>query len=96
VIKKGDLAAFRAIAQGRVQGVYYRAFASRNATQLNLTGYVCNLSDRTVEICAEGERKQLEKLIEQLKSGPPGARVDDLTLTWSGYTGQYRDFSVTG
>ena len=96
MIKKGDLAAFRAIAQGRVQGVYYRAFVLRNATQLNLKGYVCNLPDRTVEICAEGERTQLEKLIENLKSGPPGARVDDLALTWSEYTGRYSDFSVTG
>ena len=96
MIKKGDLAAFRAIAQGRVQGVYYRAFALRNATQLNLTGYTRNLPDRTVEICAEGERAQLEKLIEYLKAGPPGARVDDLALTWSEYTGKYSDFSVTG
>jgi acylphosphatase len=90
-----DSAALRAIAQGRVQGVYYRVFASRNAARLGLTGYVRNLPDRSVEIYAEGERKQLEKLIEQLKAGPPGARVDNLALTWSKHTGQYRDFSVT-
>ncbi|MDD5289001.1 MAG: acylphosphatase [Dehalococcoidales bacterium] len=91
----GDLAALQAIAQGRVQGVYYRVFASRNATKLSLTGYVRNLPDRSVEICAEGERKQLEKLVEQLKKGPPGARIDNLALTWSEYTGKYHDFSVT-
>ena len=34
-----DLAAFHAIAQGRVQGVNYRAFVSRNAAALGLTGY---------------------------------------------------------
>ena len=90
-----DSAALHAIAQGRVQGVYYRAFASRNAARLGLTGYVRNLPDSSVEIYAEGERKQLEKLVEQLKAGPPGARVDNLELTWSEYTGQYSDFSVT-
>ncbi len=90
-----DSAAFHAIAQGRVQGVNYRVFTSRHALRLGLTGYVHNLPDRSVEIYAEGERKQLEKLTEQLKEGPPGARVDNLTLTWTEYTGKYRDFQVT-
>lgn len=90
-----DLAVLQAIAQGRVQGVYYRVFTSRNAIRLGLTGYVRNSPDMSVEIYAEGERKQLEKLIEQLKEGPPGARVDNLVLNWSKYTGKYHDFSVT-
>ena len=90
-----ELAALQAVAKGRVQGVYYRAFTSKNATSLNLKGYVHNLPDRSVEIYAEGEKKQLEKLVEQLKKGPPGARVDNLTLNWSQYTGVYHDFSVT-
>ena len=86
--------AFYAVAQGKVQGVYYRAFVSRNAARLGVTGYVRNLPDNSVEILAEGEKAQLEKLIEYLKQGPPGASVDDLELTWSAYTGQYRDFQV--
>jgi acylphosphatase len=90
-----DSAALHAIAQGRVQGVYYRAFASKNAIRLGVTGYVHNLPDSSEEIHAEGARKQLEKLVEQLKAGPPGARVDNLELIWSDYTGQYCDFSVT-
>jgi acylphosphatase len=90
-----DFFALQAIVQGRVQGVYYRVFTSRNAIRLGLTGYVHNLPDRSVEIYAEGERKQLEKLIEQLKEGPPGAKVDNLVLKWSKYTGKYHDFSVT-
>ena len=90
-----DSAALHAIAQGRVQGVYFRVFASRNAVRLGLTGYVHNLPDGSVEIYAEGAKKQLEKLEEHLKEGPPGARVDNLTITWFEYTGQYNDFSVT-
>jgi acylphosphatase len=86
--------AFYAVAQGKVQGVYYRAFVSRNAARLGVTGYVRNLPDNSVEILAEGEKAQLEKLIEYLKQGPPGASVDDLELIWSAYTGQYRDFQV--
>jgi acylphosphatase len=90
-----SLAKLQAIAQGRVQGVNYRIFTFRNAVRLGLTGYVRNLPDMSVEIHAEGERKQLEKLVEQLKEGPPAARVDNLVLTWSEYTGKYHDFSVT-
>lgn len=89
-----DSVALHAVAQGRVQGVNYRAFASRDATRLGLTGYVRNLPDGSVEICAEGDRKQLEKLVDHLKAGPPGARVDNLEPTWSNYTGQYSYFSV--
>ena len=91
----GDLAAFRAVAQGRVQGVYYRAFTSKNATRLGLKGYVRNLPDNSVEIYAEGERSQLEKLLEKIREGPPAARVNNLSLTWSEYTGNYHDFEVT-
>ena len=90
-----DFAALHAIAQGRVQGVYLSCFCLQNAVRLGLSGFVRNLPDSSVEICAEGARKQLEKLAEQLKAGPPGARVDNLVLTWSEYTGQYSDFSVT-
>ena len=90
-----DSAAFYAVVQGRVQGVNYRVFVSRNAAALGLTGTVRNRPDNSVEIYAEGERKQLQNLLEQLRQGPPRARVDNLALSWNEYTGQYSDFSVT-
>jgi len=90
-----DLASFQAIVQGRVQGVYYRSFTARNALHLGLTGYVRNLTDGSVEVYAEGERMQLEKLVEQLKTGPHTARVDNLTLDWKEYIGEYRNFVAT-
>jgi acylphosphatase len=89
-----DSAAFQAIVQGRVQGVFYRDFTARNAVRLGLTGYVHNLPGGSVEIHAEGARKQLETLAKLLKEGPPNARVDNLSVTWSEHTGRYHDFSV--
>jgi acylphosphatase len=90
-----DLASVRAIVYGYVQGVFFRAFVSRQATQLGLTGYVRNLSDKeAVEIQAEGERKQLEKLIDYLKVGPSAARVEKVVTNWSKYTGSYSHFSI--
>jgi len=90
-----DLASFQAIVRGRVQGVYYRSFTTRNALQLGLTGYVRNLTGGSVEVYAEGERMQLGKLVEQLKTGPTAARVDNLTIDWKEYTGEYSNFIAT-
>ena len=90
-----DLASVRVIIYGYVQGVFFRVFASRQARELGLTGYVCNLSAwEAVEVNAEGERKQLEKLIDYLKLGPPTARVGKVVTKWSEYTGNYSGFSI--
>ena len=90
-----DLASVQAIVYGFVQGVFFRAFASRRASELGLTGYVRNLRDReAVEVVAEGERKQLEELISHLKVGPPAARVERVVANWSEYTGGYSHFSI--
>jgi acylphosphatase len=89
-----DLASVQVILYGYVQGVFFRAFASERATQLGLTGYVRNLSRGTVEVNAEGERKQLNQLIGYLKSGPPSAKVEKVVTNWSEYTGRYSRFSI--
>ncbi len=90
-----DLASVQVIVYGYVQGVYFRAFASRRATELGLTGYVRNLpGEEAVEVNAEGERKQLEKLIGYLEVGPPAARVEKVATNWSRYTGNYSHFGV--
>ena len=69
-----DLASVQTIVYGYVQGVLFRDFVSRRATELGLTGYVRNLPEGSVEVNAEGRRKQLEKLIGYLKVGPPGSQ----------------------
>jgi len=90
-----DLASVRVVVYGYVQGVFFRAFASRRARELGLTGYVCNLPGReAVEVQAEGERNQLEKLIDYLKLGPPTARVEKVVTKWSKYTGSYPAFGT--
>jgi acylphosphatase len=90
-----ELASLHAIVYGRVQGVFFRAFVSRHAEELSLTGYICNLRDReAVEVQAEGERNKLEKLIDYLKVGPPAARVEKVVAEWAEYTGSYSDFSI--
>ena len=90
-----DLASVRVVVSGSVQGVFFRAFASRQASELGLTGYVRNLpGGRSVEVNAEGEREKLAALIKFLKVGPPAARVERVETEWLEYTGRYSDFSV--
>ncbi|MCK4368782.1 MAG: acylphosphatase [Dehalococcoidales bacterium] len=94
-MKKTDLASVRAIVYGDVQGVFFRAFASRRARELGLTGYACNLPrGDSIEVLAEGERKQLEELITHLKVGPPAAKVARVITNWSEYSGRYSEFST--
>jgi len=90
-----DLASVRVIVYGYVQGVFFRDFTSRRARELGLTGYVRNRRDiEAVEVQAEGERKQLEKLIGYLEVGPPSAKVTRVVTNWSEYTGGYSGFGV--
>jgi acylphosphatase len=90
-----DVACLSATIYGRVQGVYFRYFVRTVARDLGLKGYVRNLaSGDAVEVKAEGQKPQLDKLLEQLKAGSPGARVKGLDIDWSACTERFDDFSI--
>ncbi len=89
-----DLAAFQATVHGRVHGVFFRASVQRRAEGLKLSGYVRNLPDGTVEVRAEGEREQLERLIDYLRVGSRPARVDNVVTSWAEHTGNFSGFNV--
>jgi acylphosphatase len=89
-----EMASFKAFVHGHVQGVFFRASVETWAEELNLTGYVRNLPGDLVEVVVEGQKPQLEKLIERLKVGPPAARVDKVKISWTDYTGDYTSFLI--
>ncbi|TET25605.1 MAG: acylphosphatase [Dehalococcoidia bacterium] len=90
-----DPASLEAVVYGYVQGVFFRDFTCRRASELGLSGYVRNLpSGEAVEVYAEGERKRLERLIDYLKTGPPSAKVDRVETSWSEYSGGYQGFRI--
>jgi acylphosphatase len=89
-----EKASLHATIQGRVQGVFFRASVEDRALQLNLTGFVRNRPGNLVEVRAEGEKPNLEKLVEYLKMGPPGAMVKDIITTWGEYTGEFSNFRI--
>ncbi|HUO57011.1 MAG TPA: acylphosphatase [bacterium] len=74
--------AFRAVVQGRVQGVGFRYFTKSHADTLNLKGWVRNLRDGTVELEAHGPVETLERFMHLLESGPIGSRVEKIDFQW--------------
>ncbi len=70
----------RAVVSGRVQGVGFRYFVLRRATDLDLSGWVRNRADGSVEILAEGPPEALRELVRVLRVGPPSAYVADVKM----------------
>ena len=81
--------------KGRVQGVGFRAHVEYRARQVGgLTGWVRNVGYDTVEAIAEGERSKVEHLIELMKEGPRGSRVDEAKVEWENPTGEFVKFGM--
>jgi acylphosphatase len=76
-----DLDTRRFVVIGRVQGVGFRWFVEREAALLNITGWVRNRENGSVEVMATGTRDQLAVLHGRLREGPRAARVDDVTVS---------------
>jgi acylphosphatase len=62
--------------RGRVQGVGFRWFVHREASELGLRGWVRNTNDGAVEVVATGPPEDLDELRAELKKGSRGSRVD--------------------
>lgn len=83
-----------AIVHGRVQGVNFRATTVHIANKMDITGWVRNNSNGTVEVVAEGPREQLELFLEYLHEGPPSAQVTHIDVTWLESSGHRDSFVV--
>ena len=66
---------------GRVQGVYFRESAKKEAERLNITGWVRNNPDNTVEGIACGTAADIEAFKLWCSTGPVMARVDHLDIS---------------
>ena len=82
----------RAIIHGRVQKVRFRRFIHYHAQRLALVGWTRNLPGGAVEICVEGPRENLERLLEELKIGPPRADVTRVEAEWADADNSFDSF----
>ena len=67
---------------GRVQGVGFRFFVRSRAVALRLAGSVQNQPDGSVRVDAEGPKNDLLVLLDNLREGPPAARVERVDVEW--------------
>jgi len=74
------LSAYRVLVVGRVQGVGFRYFTSREANKLNILGHAKNLNNGDVEVQMYGEEAQLNLLLRWLEKGPETATVDYIEI----------------
>lgn len=93
-IRRMALKRLQLFVRGRVQGVYFRASAQREARRLGLTGWVKNRADGSVEILAEGEEVSIRELYGWAQKGPSAARVDRVEPRWRSYSGEFPDFRI--
>lgn len=83
-----------AVVTGRVQGVGFRYFVQQHAAKLELTGWVRNQWDGSVELIAEGNPLNLQDLLKNLHRGPSSATVTDVDFAWQTATGEFRSFRI--
>jgi acylphosphatase len=84
---------FTAHVTGRVQGVGFRAYVVARARALGLAGAVRNLPGGAVQVEAEGAREKLDRLLAEIRQGPPAARVSHVEVTWEDPVGA-RGFEI--
>lgn len=61
--------------EGKVQGVWFRAWVQEQAGERGLLGWVRNRRDGSVEAVFEGPPADVEAMIRACWNGPPAAKV---------------------
>jgi acylphosphatase len=68
----------RVVVHGRVQGVFFRDSARREAASRGVTGWITNRPDGAVEAVFEGDADAVQALVDWSRRGPRGADVDSV------------------
>ena len=79
---------------GRVQGVYFRKSTEKQAVQYNVTGWIRNRKDGTVEVLAQGEEEALISLLKWCEKGPRFAKVERIDINWIKRKEVFSNFDV--
>jgi acylphosphatase len=89
-----EFARAHVIINGRVQGVFFRMETLKEAKKLNISGWVKNRQDGSVEAVFEGKKTLIDSMIEWCRQGPPASRVDSVNINWEPYAGEFKEFKI--
>jgi acylphosphatase len=84
----------RFVISGRVQAVGFRFFAQDAAVREGVTGWVQNLPDGRVEALVEGDEEAVTRVERAIRSGPPGARVEQVHVVDEEASGSLKGFRI--
>lgn len=82
------------IFSGRVQGVGFRYTTQRAASRYELTGFVRNLSNGTVEALLQGTKANIQACLNEIKDNF-GGFLRDMQTNDHPVNPQYHDFRIT-
>ncbi|GAV19577.1 acylphosphatase [Mariprofundus micogutta] len=80
--------------RGRVQGVGFRYHTQAQANRLNISGWVRNCPDGSVEACICGNPTQIASMQQWLKQGPDFAVVDHIEFSAGHLPDNCNDFRI--
>lgn len=79
---------------GRVQGVFYRSDTRDAARRIGVAGWVRNTPDGRVEAIFEGDRADVEKMVQWCRSGSPDAQVENVDVDYQEYQAEFDSFAI--
>ncbi|MCL4464785.1 MAG: acylphosphatase [Chloroflexi bacterium] len=79
---------------GDVQGVFFRSTARGVADVYDVTGWIRNVPDGSVEAVFEGEEAAVKEMVAWCHEGPVRADVDRVDVEWLSATGEFSRFSI--
>lgn len=81
------------ILSGLVQGVGMRNFIRRTARRMDITGYVRNLPDQTVECVCQGSEQNVRSFLNYIRANSPGT-IRDISKKTCQDNKTYDSFSI--
>ena len=92
--KKDEKVRAHIFVSGRVQGVLFRGCCKKKADKFEVSGWIKNLRDGRVEAVFEGERENVDKMVNWARKGPIWAKIDDFSVIWDNYQAEFKRFEI--
>jgi acylphosphatase len=89
-----EIISARLLITGKVQGVYFRFNMQQIAKKNSVVGWVRNLPDGRVVALLNGNKIDVNNVVEWSKIGPENSRVDEVKIEYGEHSREYSDFVI--